>query len=58
MGVLWEIVQTRLTYGQKRKSDCVEDRVQALEDQLQLTWCSVHAKASGIAFSVLFGHLL
>jgi uncharacterized coiled-coil DUF342 family protein len=24
-------------YGQKRKSDTVEDRVQALEDQLQLT---------------------
>jgi hypothetical protein len=24
-------------YGQKRKSDTIEDRVQALEDQLQLT---------------------
>jgi uncharacterized coiled-coil DUF342 family protein len=24
-------------YGQKRKSDTIEDRVQALEEQLQLT---------------------
>ena len=37
MSVLWEIVQTGLMYGQKRKSDTIEDRVQALEDQLQLT---------------------
>jgi len=37
MGVLWEVVQTGLMYGQKRKSDSVEDRVRALEDQLQLT---------------------
>lgn len=37
MGVLWELVQTGLMYGQKRKSDSVEDRVRALEDQLQLT---------------------
>ncbi|OHB56153.1 MAG: hypothetical protein A2173_01155 [Planctomycetes bacterium RBG_13_44_8b] len=37
MGVLWEIVQTGLMYGQHRKSNSVEDRVQALEDQLQLT---------------------
>jgi uncharacterized Rmd1/YagE family protein len=37
MGVLWEVVQTGLMYGQKRKSDTIEDRVQALEDQLQLT---------------------
>jgi len=37
MGVLWEIVQTGLMYGQKRQSDYVEDRVRALEDQLQLT---------------------
>jgi hypothetical protein len=37
MGILWEIVQTGLMYGQKRKSDTVEDRVQALEEQLQLT---------------------
>jgi len=37
MGILWEIVQTGLMYGQKRKSDPVEHRVQALEEQLQLT---------------------
>jgi uncharacterized Rmd1/YagE family protein len=37
MGVLWEVVQTGLMYGQMRKSDSVEDRVKALEDQLQLT---------------------
>lgn len=37
MGVLWEVVQTGLMYGQKRKSDSVEDRVRALEDQLQAT---------------------
>jgi uncharacterized Rmd1/YagE family protein len=37
MGVLWEVVQTGLMYGQKRKSDSVEDRVKALEDQLQMT---------------------
>jgi len=37
MGVLWEIVQTGLMYGQHRKSNSVEDRVQVLEDQLQLT---------------------
>ena len=37
MGILWEVVQTGLMYGQKRKSDSIEDRVQALEDQLQLT---------------------
>lgn len=37
MGMLWEIVQTGLMYGQKRKSDTIEDRVQALEDRLQLT---------------------
>lgn len=28
MGMLWEIVQTGLMYGQKRKSDSTEDRVQ------------------------------
>jgi uncharacterized Rmd1/YagE family protein len=37
MGILWEVVQTGLMYGQKRKSDTIEDRVQALEEQLQLT---------------------
>jgi len=30
--MLWEIVQTGLMYGQKRKSDSVEDRVQYLEE--------------------------
>jgi hypothetical protein len=34
MGILWEVVQTGLMYGQKRKSDSVEDRVQFLENQL------------------------
>jgi hypothetical protein len=34
MGILWEVVQTGLMYGQKRKSDTVEDRIQFLENQL------------------------
>jgi hypothetical protein len=37
MGILWEIVQTGLMYGQHRKSDSVEDRVKYLEDQLAAT---------------------
>lgn len=37
MGILWEVVQTGLMYGQKRKSDSVEDRVQYLEGQLVAT---------------------
>ena len=37
MGILWEIVQTGLMYGQKRKSDTVEDRVQYLEERLTAT---------------------
>lgn len=37
MGILWEVVQTGLMYGQKRKSDSVEDRVKFLEDQISLT---------------------
>ena len=37
MGILWEVVQTGLMYGQKRKSDSVEDRVQFLENQLTRT---------------------
>lgn len=36
MGILWEVVQTGLMYGQKRKSDTIEDRIQVPEDQLQL----------------------
>jgi uncharacterized Rmd1/YagE family protein len=43
MGVLWEVVQTGLMYGQKRKSDSVEDRVRALEDQLRLTQDTLRA---------------
>ncbi len=37
MGLLWEIVQTGLMYGQKRKADTIEDRVQVLEDRLNAT---------------------
>jgi hypothetical protein len=37
MGILWEIVQTGLMYGQKRQSDSVEDRVQSLEERLTAT---------------------
>ena len=37
MGILWEVVQTGLMYGQKRKSDSIDDRVKFLEDQLKLT---------------------
>jgi len=37
MGILWEVVQTGLMYGQKRKSDSVEDRVQFLENQISMT---------------------
>jgi hypothetical protein len=37
MGILWEIVQTGLMYGQIRKSDTIEDRVKSLEDQLSRT---------------------
>ncbi len=36
MGILWEVVQTGLMYGHKRKSDSVEDRVQSLEEQITL----------------------
>ena len=37
MGILWEVVQTGLMYGQKRKSDSVEDRVEYLEGRLSAT---------------------
>ena len=37
MGVLWEIVQTGLMYGQHRKSNTVEDRVESLENRLTAT---------------------
>ncbi len=37
MGLLWEIVQTGLMYGQKRQADTIEDRVAILEDRLNAT---------------------
>ena len=37
MGILWEVLQTGMMYGQKRKSDSVEDRVEFLERQLEST---------------------
>lgn len=37
MGILWEVVQTGLMYGQKCKSDTIEDRVKSLEEQLTRT---------------------
>lgn len=37
MGILWEIVQTGLMYGQSRKSDSIEDRVESLEGRLTAT---------------------
>ena len=43
MGVLWEILQTGLMYGQHRKSNSIEDRVQSLEDQLKLTQDTLRA---------------
>lgn len=43
MGILWEIVQTGLMYGQHRKSDSIEDRVQSLEDQLLSTQNTLRA---------------
>jgi len=43
MGILWEIVQTGLMYGQKRKSDSIEDRVQYLEVHLLSTQNTLRA---------------
>jgi uncharacterized protein YaaR (DUF327 family) len=37
MGVLWEILQSGFIYGQKRKSDSIDDRIIFLEQQLQKT---------------------
>ena len=34
MGIIWEILQSGFIYGQKQKSDSVEDRVCFLEQQL------------------------
>ena len=43
MGLLWEIVQTGLMYGQKRKADTIDDRVQILEDRLTATQNTIRA---------------
>jgi hypothetical protein len=43
MGALWEIVQTGLLYGQKRNTDSLEDRVRALETELQSTQNTLRA---------------
>jgi hypothetical protein len=37
MGALWEIVQSGLMYGQYRKSESIEDRVETLENHLRAT---------------------
>ena len=37
MGVLWEIVQSGLMYGQHRRSNSIEDRVESLETQVRAT---------------------
>jgi hypothetical protein len=41
MGLLWEIVQSGFIYGQKRKSDSIEDRVAFLEEQVQRTQATI-----------------
>ncbi|MDD4857297.1 MAG: hypothetical protein PHD74_04230 [Candidatus Krumholzibacteria bacterium] len=43
MGILWEIVQTGLMYGQKRSSDSIDDRVKHLEDRLAATQDTLRA---------------
>jgi len=43
MGALWEIVQTGLMYSQKRSADSLDDRVRALEIQLQSTQNTLRA---------------
>jgi hypothetical protein len=37
MGALWEILQTGMMYGQYKKSDSVQDRVEVLEQKLLAT---------------------
>lgn len=37
MGLLWEIIQSGFLYGQKKRSDSIEDRVADLEDHLHRT---------------------
>jgi hypothetical protein len=43
MGILWEILQSGFIYGQKRKSDSIDDRVLFLEDQLEKTQATLRA---------------
>jgi len=43
MGVLWEIVQTGLMYGQHRQFNSTEERVAALEQQLLQTQNTLRA---------------
>ena len=35
--ILWEVLHPGMMYGQKRKSDSVEDWIRYLEDQLEST---------------------
>jgi hypothetical protein len=37
MGVLWEIVQSGLMYGEHRRANSIEDRVESLEAQVRAT---------------------
>ena len=37
MGVLWEIVQSGLMYGEHRRSNSIEERVESLEAQVRAT---------------------
>lgn len=43
MGVLWEILQSGFIYGQKRKSDSINDRVRYIEQQLERTQDTIKA---------------
>ena len=43
MGLLWEIVQSGFIYGQKRKSDSIQDRVVFLEEQTKRTQDTIRA---------------
>ena len=37
MGLLWEIVQSGFVYGQHKKTETIEERVEMLETELQRT---------------------
>ena len=37
MGLLWEIVQSGFLYGQKKRSDSIDEPVSDLENHLQRT---------------------